>query len=615
MLSAAQLAHRSASAGSATAISAAEANSAPPRRPAAAPNTARNSSAYATAGRGRRVPSSAQTGLSSRPAAHPSTAPRGPAAPAAVRANHAQAASSVHPTRMERRMAKRASSGKRLGRIGAGGMMRNRDRGVALGSNSSGIRGGSDTGAHIPHLRVAPRVGQTEQAGRSHWNAGSRSLAAQTRGVQSGAVEHAAHSFGAMNSCAHCGAPFNPMVDGQTVCDRCQGLAHPEPSSPLQQAEVAGFKLLHELGAGRFSHSWLGEDARSHAVVVKLLRRYAPDPEAVHTFLAEAERLATAAELDHPHLARPLSAGVHLVQAFFLVYQGGGELTLADELRRRGRVVPARALELCAQICEGLAALHRAGVLHLDLKPANVGLTRLLDGTEQAVVLDGVTSHLLAHVRLRDGEPLPLSTAAYTAPEQAAGGEADPRSDLYSVGVLLFHLVSGRLPLAGATSEDLLRAHREHRTLRLRDVGRRVHPELEDLIARLMARDAKQRPGNGDEAALMMRALGALADAVPVEDATEPEDDPRPIPLPRLREASAPPPQMLPRPDPALERAMMGEVPAATAGGPPRVSRWMASVRRRPSAAAAGALILVAAVGLLAARARRSTTPAPAPVA
>jgi len=427
-------------------------------------------------------------------------------------------------------------------------------------------------------------------------------------------VEREAKSFGAMTACAHCGAPFTPMIAGQTTCDRCQGLVHPEPPS-APQAEVAGFRLLHELGAGRFSRSWLGEDERSHAVVVKLLRRYAPDPEAVDHFVAEAERLATEPELDHPSLARPVSAGVHLVQAFFLVYQGGGELTLADELRQRGRVTPARALELCAQICEGLAALHRAGVLHLDLKPANVGLTRLLDGTEQAVVLDGVTSHLLAHVRLRDGEPLPLSTAAYTAPEQAAGGEADPRSDLYSVGVLLFHLVSGRLPLAGATSEDLLRAHREHRTLRLRDVGRRVHPELEDLIARLMARDAKQRPGNGDEAALMMRALGALADAVPVEDAAEPEDDPRPIPLPRLREASAPPPQMLPRPDPALERAMMGEVPAATAGGPPRVSRWMASVRRRPSAAAAGALILVAAVGLLAARARRTTTPAPAPVA
>ena len=69
-----------------------------------------------------------------------------------------------------------------------------------------------------------------------------------------GAVEQAAHSFGAMNSCAHCGAPFNPMVDGQTVCDRCQGLAHPEPSSPLQLAQPPTFGkfalLCHILPSG-----------------------------------------------------------------------------------------------------------------------------------------------------------------------------------------------------------------------------------------------------------------------------------------------------------------------------------------------------------------------------
>src|SRR6202171_82995 len=517
MRPAAQLAHRSANAGSATAISAAEANCPPPRRPAAAPNTARNSSAYATAGRGRRVPNSAQTGLSSRPAAHPRTAPRGP-----VRANHAQAASAVHPTRMERRRAKRASSGKRLARSGAGGMMRNRDGG-ALGSNSSGIRGGSDT-ARTYHTSGWRRVWDKRSKPAVHIGTPAIFGSADPwRRV--GAVEQAAHSFGAMNSCAHCGAPFNPVVDGQTVCDRCQGLAHPEPSSPLQQAEVAGVRLLAELGAGGVSRSWLGEDARSHAVVVKLLRRYAPDPDAVHKFLAEAERLATTAELDHPHLARPLSAGVHLVQAFFLVYQGGGELTLADELRQRGRVVPARALELCAQICEGLAALHGAGVLHLDLKPANVGLTRLSDGTEQAIILDGVTAHLVSSSGLRETASLPLSTAAYTAPERAEGRGADQRTDLYAVGVLLFQLVSGRLPVTGATSDELLRAHREHATLRLQDIGRRVHPELEELIARLLARDPAQRPENAGEAALMMRSLAALAAAVPVEDELA-EDDP-----------------------------------------------------------------------------------------
>ncbi|MGZ6123804.1 MAG: protein kinase domain-containing protein [Myxococcales bacterium] len=406
-----------------------------------------------------------------------------------------------------------------------------------------------------------------------------------------------------MNPCVHCGAPFVPVVAGQASCDRCQGLAQPEPRS-IQQAEVAGFKVLHELGAGRFAHSWLGEDARSHAVVVKVLRRYAPDPEAVQRFLAEAQRLAAVAELDHPCVARPLSAGIHLVQAFFLVYESGGELTLADELRQRGRVAAARAFELCAQVCEGLSAGHRAGVLHLDLKPANVGLVRLLDGSEQAVVLDCVTAHLMAHVGLRDEEPLPLSTAAYTAPEVAAGDPGTERSDLYSAGVLLFQLLTGRLPVTGATAGELLRAHREQAALRLCDIGRRVHPELEDLLARLMAKDPAERPESGDEAAVMMRSLAALAEAVPVEDTPE-EDDPLPVITPRPEA----PPEMLPAVDPELERAMLGEVPEPPPEEPPGIPAWATFVAPRWWPVAAAALLTVTIGTALLARGRPHLPP------
>jgi serine/threonine-protein kinase len=383
-----------------------------------------------------------------------------------------------------------------------------------------------------------------------------------------------------MNACAHCGAPFNPVVRGQTLCDRCQGLAHPEPLSPLHEAEVAGYKLVHELGAGRFAHTWLAEDERGQAVVLKLLRRYAPDPNSVQRFLAEAQRLADLPDLDHPNLARPITAGVHLVSAFVLVYQSGGELTLADELRQRGRVLPGRALEFCAQLCEGLAAAHRAGVLHLDLKPANVGVTKAADGTEQAVVLDLVTSHLLADAHVPDAGPLPISTAAYRSPEGAAGKPPDARSDLYSVGVLLFQLISGRLPMMGATADELLKAHRDQPPLRLRDVGRKVHADLEGIIARLLAKNPAQRPESGDEAAVMMRAIIPVADTAPMEDGPEGVEDPVPVvesPRPDPEIAPAPP-QMLPRVDPALERAMLGHVPPQPAEKAPGIPHWAAYV-------------------------------------
>src|SRR5205823_14852916 len=104
-----------------------------------------------------------------------------------------------------------------------------------------------------------------------------------------------------------------------------QGLDHPEPDSPLQHTEVAGYLLLNELGAGRFAHSWLAQDPEGRAFVLKLLRRYAPDPNAVQRYLAEAQRLAVAPELAHPNIARPVNGGVHLVQALFLVYESGGD--------------------------------------------------------------------------------------------------------------------------------------------------------------------------------------------------------------------------------------------------------------------------------------------------
>ena len=401
-------------------------------------------------------------------------------------------------------------------------------------------------------------------------------------------------AFAAPHACANCGGPFTPVVAGQTLCDKCQGLTHPEPTSPLQQAEVAGYRLVHELGAGRFAHSWLAEDPQGRAFVLKLLRRYAPDPNAVQRYLAEAQRLAGAPELAHPNIARPANGGVHLVQALFLVYESGGDQTLADELRQRGRVLPGRALELCAQVCEGLSVLHGLGVLHLDLKPANVGLTRLEDGSEQAVVLDCVTPHLLGLIGVRDGATLPISSAAYMSPEEAKGTAPDARSDLYSVGVLLFHLVSGRLPFAGGSADELLQAHRHSRPLRLRDVGRRVHPELEELVARLLAKDPAHRPQTGDEAAVLMRALAPVAEAAPPKEGEEDFEDPLPLlPVP----VDSPPPEMLPPPvDPALERAMMGDFPAAPERAP-GVPAWaFVPPRWWPVVACAAAAVLIAAL-------------------
>jgi serine/threonine protein kinase len=350
-----------------------------------------------------------------------------------------------------------------------------------------------------------------------------------------------------MMQCSSCGNNFSPSKPDQQICDEClAALSHPTASEsrPL----IGSYSLAHELGAGRFSTSWLAEAPNGGGVILKLLRAYAPDGETTKRFLDEAKRLGQSALLDHAGLARVLDAGVHAGGSLFLVYESGGEITLADELRGRGRLVTGRSLELCAQLCEALHALHKNGFSHFDVKPANVGVTKDDDGVEQAVLLDGATGHLLMHAGLRETGMMPISTAAYLSPELASGRPADERSDLYSVGVLLYQLVSGRLPFTGHTSESLIESHKSQRPLRLRDVGRRVHGDLEALIQRILSKDPHARFASGNEMAAALRKVAPIAD----QASDDPGEDDIEDPL-QVKFTEPPEPEVAPPPKPRLE--------------------------------------------------------------
>jgi serine/threonine-protein kinase len=372
-------------------------------------------------------------------------------------------------------------------------------------------------------------------------------------------------------------------VQGQTRCDACQGLTPTEPIAVLRGVKVAGFRLALQLGAGRFSTSWQAAGVDGSAVVVKLLRAYAADAATVRSFLAEAHRLARSRELEHPAVAPLITGGVQLAGALFLVYGKRGEATLADELRARGRLPILIALELGAQIAEGLAALHRAGIYHLDLKPANVAMESLADGGVRAWLLDGATAHLLTTSGLEETPPPPLSTAAYLSPEETGSGPVDERADLYALGALLFQCISGRLPVLGSTVEELTRAHREQPPLKLREVGRRLPVELEVALGRALHKDPAQRFRSGDEMAAVLRALlpaaGRVAAAAEAaEEAAEEEEQAAAAVAVAARAAL----------DPDLERALLGEgFPESEPAFPRRA--WL-----RPAIAATVAAVLLA---------------------
>ena len=301
---------------------------------------------------------------------------------------------------------------------------------------------------------------------------------------------------------------------------------------------IAGFRLTQQLGSGRFGDSWLGESDQG-AAVVKILHADPPDDGAEGRLLEEAARFA---ELRHRSIARLYTAGSLPDRRLYLVFEHGGEQSLADVLRAQARLSPPRALDVCAEIADGLHAGHLRGMLHRDLKAANVGLWHDAEGAELARVLDFPTIHLAARARLKESGPLPLSSAATLSPEEARGEKVDLRADLYALGVLLYQSLTGRLPVTGMTAAELLRSHRDHPALSLRDAGRKL-PLLEEVIARLLRKHPGERPSTASEVAEELRALSPqVADEQhprPPRAKSPPPETPLPADAPRL---PAPPP-------------------------------------------------------------------------
>jgi serine/threonine-protein kinase len=412
-------------------------------------------------------------------------------------------------------------------------------------------------------------------------------------------------------------------VPEQELCDACQGLIAPDPDIPAQET-VAGHRLVRKLGAGRFSTSCLAEAPAGGGVVLKLLRPEAAAHLSVPQFLAEATRLSESAALDQECVARLLDAGAPPGGAPFLVYETGGEFTLADELRAQGQVILPRALELCAQLAEALDAVHAAGVLHLDLKPANVGLADGQDGDERAVLLDAATSHLLGHPAMGDPSGMPLSTAAYVSPEQARGEAPAAAADFYALGVLLYQLITGGLPVYGSTSAELIRSHRDQRPLRLRDGGSRVNPDLEDALARMLDKNPARRYPTGVELAATLRALarepvthelGIVPKSLPAEPGWSAPEDAAPAKgAPATVADISYGPRAPPDVEDALADAMLdGNLPRPAKGRwrpvfrlrAPRLPRWAAPARLTPIAFA----LLLATSATLAWRSSRPPAP------
>jgi eukaryotic-like serine/threonine-protein kinase len=264
------------------------------------------------------------------------------------------------------------------------------------------------------------------------------------------------------------------------------------------------YQLEQCIGVGGMSEVWRGfDEVLARPVAIKLI---APDMAAADNC---DERVRTearsAAQLVHPNVASVYDFGTAPVlpdrDAPFIVMELIDGATLADHLVA-GPLDWHIAVRICAEVSAALAAAHRQGIIHRDVKPANVMLT-----PSGAKVLDfGIATGTGRHDAQPDGTV--LGTPAYVAPERLIGKPATPATDIYALGVLLYQCLSGRLPWPGDNGRQLLRAQRQRPPDPLPAVAG-LDPEVAELCMACLSEDPQERPSSVVAALVLAEAVDA----------------------------------------------------------------------------------------------------------
>jgi len=279
-------------------------------------------------------------------------------------------------------------------------------------------------------------------------------------------------------------------------------------------ATLGPYRILKPLGAGGMGEVYLAEDSRlERRVALKVLpQRLEADPEHLHRFEREAKALAA---LNHPNIV-----------TIYAVERAGNRLFLTMEFvegRTLAQLIPMGGMSLAPLLAaampmaDAIASAHRHGVIHRDLKPANVMVTdegrlKLLDFGLARIEPDDVPAadRPTTDVLTRAGQL--LGTCAYMSPEQVEGRPIDARSDIFSLGTVLFEMATGRRPFQGPTELDVLVAIRRERPPAVRQVRPAMPEALDRLVLRCLEKDPERRIQTARDVYNELDAIGTAAE-------------------------------------------------------------------------------------------------------
>jgi eukaryotic-like serine/threonine-protein kinase len=279
------------------------------------------------------------------------------------------------------------------------------------------------------------------------------------------------------------------------------------------------YRLVRRIGVGGMGEVWEADDTvLGRRVALKVLvQELADDARATSRFVREARATA---KLTHPNVTRVYDFGRDGGVPYLVMEFLEGE-TLADRLAG-GPMPPAEAARICAAVADALEAAHSRGIIHRDIKPGNV----LLTSAGEVKVMDFGIAAAADETHSTTGSGL-YGTAAYISPERAAGQAATPAADVYSLGAVLYELLTGRPPFIGDSPVLVVRAHLQEQPRPVRELAPWVPVRLADTCEAALAKDPAQRPSSAAALAIRLRTAPSRP-AAPVPGSEAPTTRLRP---------------------------------------------------------------------------------------
>ncbi|HVT44619.1 MAG TPA: serine/threonine-protein kinase [Thermoanaerobaculia bacterium] len=269
----------------------------------------------------------------------------------------------------------------------------------------------------------------------------------------------------------------------------------------LEEKLRSQYRIIRMLGRGGMGAVYLARDLTlDREVAIKVVNTAGESRELYERFRREAK---TVAKLSHPNIVPLHAFGEVDAMPYFVMGYVRGE-SLADRLRREGRLEEDEARRIIGEVAQALDHAHRLGVIHRDVKPDNVLLD---DETGRALLTDfGVAKAAETGETLTSFGAI-IGTPHFMSPEQASGhGPTDARSDIYSLGVMAYAMIAGRLPFEGSSAADVLTKHLTQEPPSLRSVALAVSDTTAQVVERCLAKDPAQR---WQDARSLAQTLGA----------------------------------------------------------------------------------------------------------